>query len=617
MKTICFFNTTQSWGGGEKWHLETCSHMFNNGYKVLFITNEKSELYKKLQKTKINHIGLNITNLSFTNLFTINKVKRILKKNNVETIIINLSRDLKIAGLSSKIAGVNRIIYRRGSAIPIKNSFINRYYFKNIITDILANSAATKKTVLQNNPKLFPEKKIQVIYNGIDVDAFIAKEYNPTYIKNKNELVLVNLGRLEFQKNQKFLIELAKELKKRAVKFKLIIGGEGRLKNELIELTKNYNLEKEILFPGFIEKPKDLILSGDIFLLSSLWEGFGYVLAEAALCKKPIIAFNTSSNPEVVKNNISGFLTPLNDINIFADKVEYLKNNPTKMNEMGFNGYQNTLDTFDSKKNQKLIEEYLVGKEKSNKITALLITYNEINNIDTILENISFANEIIVVDSYSTDGTIERIKEHKKVKLIQREFKNYTDQKAFALKQATYNWILFLDADERLDINLQKEILSITNSNTTTADAYYFYRTFMFKDEVLKFSGSQSDKNYRLFKKDKVNFVDNRTVHETLIVNGETGSLKNKLIHYCYSSYNDYKGKMIKYGKMKAFDELKKDYTPNSFHFIIKPAYKFFYNYILRLGILDGKKGIIISYLSALGVHARYKELKRLRNATK
>ncbi len=248
------------------------------------------------------------------------------------------------------------------------------------------------------------------------------------------------------------------------------------------------------------------------------------------------------------------------------------------------------------------------------KLSVLLITYNEILHIDAVLENIKFADEIIVVDSFSTDGTVDRIKEHIKVKLIQRPFKNYTDQKAFALEQASNDWILFLDADERVTDSLKNEILQTINADTAiTAAAYFFYRTFMFKNKILRYSGWQSDKNYRLFRKSKVHFTEDRIVHETLVVNGKSDVLKHKLIHYSYKNYEDYRGKMIKYGQMKAQEEFKKDYDPNPYHFVFRPMYKFFNHYILRLGILDGKKGFIICYLNALGVYARYKELRRLR----
>ena len=247
-----------------------------------------------------------------------------------------------------------------------------------------------------------------------------------------------------------------------------------------------------------------------------------------------------------------------------------------------------------------------------NKLSAVFITYNEIIHIDEVLTNVQFADEIIVVDSFSTDGTVERIKKRPKVTLIQRPFVNYTDQKSYAMSLASNDWVLFMDADERLTDRLKNEVLKTINGDAS-AVAYYFYRTFMFKQKVLRFSGWQSDKNFRLFRKSKVAFTKERIVHETLIVDGPIDSLKHKLIHFSYKNYEDYKGKMITYGKMKAQEELSKDYDPNAYHFIFRTAYKFLNHYIFRFGFLDGKRGITISYLNALGVYSRYKELKRLR----
>lgn len=247
-----------------------------------------------------------------------------------------------------------------------------------------------------------------------------------------------------------------------------------------------------------------------------------------------------------------------------------------------------------------------------NKLSAVFITYNEIIHIDEVLTNVQFADEIIVVDSLSTDGTVERIKKRPKVTLIQRPFVNYTDQKSYAMSLASNDWVLFMDADERLTDRLKNEVLKTINGDAS-AVAYYFYRTFMFKQKVLRFSGWQSDKNFRLFRKSKVAFTKERIVHETLIVDGPIDCLKHKLIHFSYKNYEDYKGKMITYGKMKAQEELSKNYEPNAYHFIFRTAYKFLNHYIFRFGFLDGKRGITISYLNALGVYSRYKELKRLR----
>lgn len=245
------------------------------------------------------------------------------------------------------------------------------------------------------------------------------------------------------------------------------------------------------------------------------------------------------------------------------------------------------------------------------KITALIITYNEIGYIEKCVQSIDFADEIIVVDSFSTDGTYEYLCDHPKIKVIQNPFKNFTAQKAFALKQATHDWVLFLDADEVVTTNLQNEIIDTVNSENEHV-AYWFYRKFMFQNQPLHFSGWQTDKNYRLFRKSKTQFSDKKIVHETLDVDGTSGILQEQLIHYCYKNYEDYKCKMLNYGRLKAKEAFYKEKKFNYILLVFKPSWKFFNHYILRLGILDGKKGMIICYLNALGDYERYKELKQL-----
>ncbi len=246
------------------------------------------------------------------------------------------------------------------------------------------------------------------------------------------------------------------------------------------------------------------------------------------------------------------------------------------------------------------------------KLTVLIITYNEEDNIRRCLDSISFADEVVVVDSYSEDKTIEIIGNYPDVTLVKRTFTNFTDQKNAAIKHATNNWILFLDADEVITPALKEEILELLKSKSIPHAAYWFYRKFMFKDKRLRFSGWQTDKNIRLFRKDKCEFTEGRLVHETLEVNGSEGTFKSKLVHYSYKNYEDYRGKMLKYGQLRAQEEYRKGNKNNTISKVIKTGWKFFNHYILRLGILDGKKGVIICYLNALSVYERHRHLEKL-----
>lgn len=245
-------------------------------------------------------------------------------------------------------------------------------------------------------------------------------------------------------------------------------------------------------------------------------------------------------------------------------------------------------------------------------LTALMITYNEEQNIKAVLDHLAFADEIIVVDSFSSDKTFEIASCFKQVKVVQRAFDNFASQRNYALSLATNPWILFVDADERLPLVLQKEISAIINQ-TNSADAYFVHRDFMFQNKKLRFSGWQTDKIIRLFRKENAIYNHEKIVHEKLIVNGKTGKLHHKLIHYSYSNFDGYKQKMIFYGKLKAQEEFSRNTKPNAFHFYIRPVYQFLNQYVLRFGILDGKSGIIICYLNALSVAVRFRELKKIR----
>jgi len=249
-------------------------------------------------------------------------------------------------------------------------------------------------------------------------------------------------------------------------------------------------------------------------------------------------------------------------------------------------------------------------------LSGVLITYNEEKHIEEAIRNISFADEIIVVDSFSTDKTIEKLKNFPQVKVIQRAFTNFPEQRNFAMEQAKGKLILFLDADERIPKKLQKEIAQ-TIVKPTTENAYYFKRRFVINGRTLRFSGLQTDKVHRLIKNGKASYNLTKPVHEQLLVEGESGILQNYLQHYFFDDYASYKQKKDFYAELKAQELFDKNKKPTFVNLYLKPIYKFIYNYIFRLGILDGKAGYMICHLKAYGVWYRYKCLEKLISASK
>ncbi|WP_312421982.1 glycosyltransferase family 2 protein [Epilithonimonas sp.] len=244
------------------------------------------------------------------------------------------------------------------------------------------------------------------------------------------------------------------------------------------------------------------------------------------------------------------------------------------------------------------------------KISGLIITYNEEKNIREVLECFDFCDEIIIVDSYSTDKTTDIARSFSNVTIVQNKFEDYTKQRNLALNLANNDWVFFLDGDERISEKGKQEIIETVN-NPNACDAYYIYRIFFLGQQKIRFSGTQNDKNFRLFRKSKAHYDDLKKVHETLLVNGKIGFLKHKLLHYSFENYHRFKDKMIYYGQLKGLELSQKGKKYSSFTKWSKTTFKFIKTYILKLGVLDGINGLKISYLQSLYVYETYESLRK------
>jgi glycosyltransferase involved in cell wall biosynthesis len=358
-RKICFFNSTTAWGGGEKWHYDISARLHAKYGNVFVVAGKGSEFGHRLTATDIPFHMVSIGNLSFLNPLKIFKLIRLFKDERPDVLIMNLPADLKSAGIAARLSGVKRIIYRRGSAIAVKDSFLNRLLFRYVLDDIITNSAETARSLLLNNQNLFPSGKIHVIYNGVDWGEFDSRPQTPVYRPEQAKVVLGNAGRLVPQKGQDILIHLAKQLKKRGYSFEIIIAGEGKLKESLLQKSAEEGVAEQLRFLGFVDNMPQFLHSIDIFLLPSHWEGFGYVIAEAMYCEKPVVAFNVSSNPEIISNNETGFLVEQGDLEAFLEKTELLINDVRLRLGMGQKAREAAIERFSIHNTVKTLEQLL------------------------------------------------------------------------------------------------------------------------------------------------------------------------------------------------------------------------------------------------------------------
>ena len=245
------------------------------------------------------------------------------------------------------------------------------------------------------------------------------------------------------------------------------------------------------------------------------------------------------------------------------------------------------------------------------KITAIIPSFNESHNIKGAIESCLFADEIIVVDSFSTDNTIEIVKSFPKVKLLEHEYVHSAAQKNWTIPQATHDWIFLLDADERTSPALITEIKNIVSQDLNPV-AYWIGRENYFMDRKLNHVW-KGDSVIRLFRKSKCRYED-KHVHAEVLADGEISRLKNKLKHDTYAG-KGLEAHLLKgqrYTTWAALDRVKKIKKVTYYHLLIKPFFAFLKRYILQRGILDGKQGFIISCMGAWNVFIRNVKVWRI-----
>ena len=238
-------------------------------------------------------------------------------------------------------------------------------------------------------------------------------------------------------------------------------------------------------------------------------------------------------------------------------------------------------------------------------ISVIITTFNEAHNIEGVLQSVLWSAEIIVVDSFSTDGTAELAKKYDQVSVLTRAYKGPADQKNWAIPQAKQEWVLILDADERIPSELRAEIIQLVQTQPTE-DAFWINRKNYFLGQPVHYSGWQNDAVIRLIKRDRCRYNQKR-VHEEIQTEGlKVGRLKNAMLHYTYKDVSHFLEKMERYARWSAEDHEAKVPTVGIFHLLLKPAFRFFKHFILKGGFKDGRVGIIISIIMAWGVFLRY-----------
>ena len=247
-------------------------------------------------------------------------------------------------------------------------------------------------------------------------------------------------------------------------------------------------------------------------------------------------------------------------------------------------------------------------------LSVAIITLNEEHNLARTLASVSFADEIVIIDTDSTDRTVE-IAESFGAKVYQEPWQGFAAQKNSAIAKCSGTWVLSLDADEELSPELQTQIRVLLPSNPP-ADAYFLKRRNLFLGRWIKHGGYYPDPKLRLFRRAAANFTssprfEDRPVHETMSFDGHSGTLDYDLVHHAYPTLESYLEHMDRYSTLGGKLLIANSRTSESWisfywNILIVPHLTFMWNYLFRLGFLDGREGLLLHLYHSAYVSWKY-----------
>jgi glycosyltransferase involved in cell wall biosynthesis len=245
------------------------------------------------------------------------------------------------------------------------------------------------------------------------------------------------------------------------------------------------------------------------------------------------------------------------------------------------------------------------------KISVTVRTFNEEQNLRDCLESVSWADEIVVIDSNSTDKTVAIAREFTD-RVITQAWLGHIGQSQFATDQAVNLWVLHLDADERVSPALRDEILALDLDNSPY-DAYEMPRRHFFMRQWIGHSAWYPDHKIRLFRKDRCKW-GGYAPHDEVKVFGRKQKLKNDLLHYIYRDVAHFSETKNMYSSLTAEDHFRNNRKARIVDFTLRPLYAFLYRYLFRLGFMDGIAGFTISVMESHTVFLKYIKLYEIRN---
>lgn len=361
---VLFINSIQMWGGAEVWLMDVMHGFTRRGHHATLVCRPGTILEKNARAN-----GLDVVPVAMRGDFdppVIWKMARLMRARRIDVVSTNMDKELRFGGTAARLAGRIAVVPSREVDYALKNRLRYRFTYNCLADHILANSVATKRSLLMNAPWLSPDR-IEVIYKGIDPTPYLSNPEEGAALRRElgiaDDAPLVGfVGQIIERKGIRDLVWSIPRVVEQMPGVRFLFVGEGKLADFVLSKTRELGVAEHVVNAGFRKDIPAVMKAVDLLVLPSVVEGFGYVLVEAMAAAKPVVATNVSSIPEIVQHDETGILVDVHDPDRLAAAIVAVLASPGRGRAMGESGRRVMLEKFTLERMVQRIETVFLAE---------------------------------------------------------------------------------------------------------------------------------------------------------------------------------------------------------------------------------------------------------------
>ncbi len=340
------------WGGAEVWLMDVMHGLECRGHEVALVCRPGTILAERARAERLDVVTMSMR--SDFDPLVVGNVLRLIRRRRIQLVCTNMDKELRFGGLAARFAGNVAVVPSREVDYPLKNKLRYRFTYNILADRVLANSEATKRTLLGSAPWLSADR-VEVVYKGIDPAPYLDRPEEGAALRRELGIpvdapVAGFVGQIIERKGIPDIVACMPRVLERVPGARFLFVGEGALLEFLKTKTRELRLERSVVIAGFRRDVPSVMKAVDVLVLPSIVEGFGYVLVEAMAAGKPVVATNVSSIPEIVRDGETGRLVDVHRPDQLADAITAILLDPSRGAAMGRRGREVVLEQFTLKR---------------------------------------------------------------------------------------------------------------------------------------------------------------------------------------------------------------------------------------------------------------------------